>query len=75
MKVAQLCPSIEMLWTTAHQTLLSMGILQAIILEWVAMPFSRESSHHHPPPPHRNLPKRLNPGLLHYRRILYRLSH
>ena len=32
------------LWTIACQTSLSMGILQAIILEWVAMPSSRESS-------------------------------
>ena len=31
-------------WTVAHQTPLSMGILQARILEWVAMPFSRGSS-------------------------------
>ena len=31
-------------WTEAHQALLSMGILQARILEWVAMPSSRESS-------------------------------
>ena len=31
-------------WTVAHQALLSMGILQARILEWVAMPSSRESS-------------------------------
>ena len=28
----------------AHQDPLSMGILQARILEWVAMPFSRGSS-------------------------------
>ena len=28
-------------WTGAHQAPLSMGILQARILEWVAMPFSR----------------------------------
>ena len=28
-------------WTAAHQAPLSMGILQARILEWVAMPFSR----------------------------------
>jgi len=26
-------------WTVAHQAPLSMGILQARILEWVAMPF------------------------------------
>ena len=32
------------LWTVAHQAPLSMGILQARILEWVAMPFSRGSS-------------------------------
>ena len=31
-------------WTVAHQAPLSMGILQAGILEWVAMPFSRGSS-------------------------------
>ena len=31
-------------WTVAHQAPLSMGILQARILEWVAMPCSRGSS-------------------------------
>ena len=31
-------------WTVAYQAPLSMRILQAIILEWVAIPFSRESS-------------------------------
>ena len=31
-------------WTVAHQAPLSMGILQAKILEWVAMPFSRGPS-------------------------------
>ena len=31
-------------WTVAHQAPLSMGILQARILEWVAMPSSRASS-------------------------------
>ena len=31
-------------WTVAHQAPLSMGILQAGILEWVAMLFSRGSS-------------------------------
>jgi len=35
-------------------------ILQARILEWVAIPFSRRSF----------LPQRLNPGLLYYRQIL-----
>jgi len=38
---------------TAH------GILQARILEWVTIPFSRGSS---------------NPGILHYRQILFQLS-
>ena len=31
-------------WTGAYQVPLSMGILQAKIQEWVAMPSSRESS-------------------------------
>ena len=39
-------------------------ILQARILEWVAIPFSRGSSQ-----------TRDNPGLLHCRQILYHLSH
>ena len=30
------------LWTVAHQAPLSMGILQARILEWVVIPFSRD---------------------------------
>ena len=41
------------------------GILQARILEWVAFPFSRGSSQTHVS----------NPGLPHYRQILYQLSH
>ena len=42
-----------------------MGILQARILEWVVMPFSRGI-----------FPtKESNPGLLHCRWILYHLSH
>ena len=32
------------LWTLAHQVPLSMGTLQARMLEWVVMPFSRGSS-------------------------------
>ena len=40
------------------------GILQAKILEWVAIPSSRGSSH-----------QGLNPGLLHCRQIFYYLSH
>ena len=31
-------------WTVAHQAPLSIGILQARILEWVAMPSSKGSS-------------------------------
>ena len=31
-------------WTSAYQAPLSLGILQAKILEWVAVPSSRESS-------------------------------
>ena len=31
-------------WTVAHQAPLSMGILQEIILEWLAMPSSRDLS-------------------------------
>ena len=31
-------------WTVAHQSPLSMGILQARILEWIAMPSYRGSS-------------------------------
>ena len=31
-------------WTVVHQAPLSMGILQARVLEWVAMPSSRGSS-------------------------------
>ena len=33
----------ETLWTVVHQAPLSIGILQAKILEWVVMPFSRDS--------------------------------
>ena len=40
------------------------GILQARILEWVTIPVSRGSSQ----------PRGLNPGLPHYRQILYHLS-
>ena len=52
-------------WPVAHQAPLSMGILQARILEWVSMTSSRESSP----------TQRLNPGLPHCRQILYHLSH
>ena len=49
-------------WTVAHQGPLSMGILQARILEWVAMPSSRQGI----------FPTR---SLLHCRQILYHVSH
>ena len=63
-KVVQSCPTLcnpvdcTVLGASVH------GILQARILEWVAVPFSRD------------LPNLgWNPGLLHCRRILYPLSH
>ena len=42
--VTQSCPTVCNPMTIAHQAPLSMGILQARILEWVAMPSSRGSS-------------------------------
>ena len=51
--------------TVACQDPLSMGILQARKLEWVAMPSSRGSSQ----------PRHQNPGLPHCRRSQYLLSH
>ena len=41
---AQLCPTLPPPWTVAHQTPLSMGILQARTLEWVAVPSCSGSS-------------------------------
>jgi len=61
--VTQLCPTLATPWTIAHQIPLSMGILQARILEWVALfrrIFPTQGS---------------NPGLPHCRQILYQLSH
>ena len=53
------------LWTAARQAPLSTGILQARILEWVAMPSSRGI-----------FPSQgSNPFLPHCLRILYHLSH
>ena len=43
--VAQSSPIVTP-WTVAHQALPSMGILQARILEWVAVLSSRGSSQH-----------------------------
>ena len=42
--VTQLCPTLETPWTVACPGSSVHGILQAIILEWVAIPFSRGSS-------------------------------
>ena len=42
--LAWLCLTVCDLMTVAHQDLLSMGILQARKLEWVAMPSSKGSS-------------------------------
>ena len=52
-------------WTAACQAPLSLGILQTIILEWVARPSSRGSSQ----------PRDQNPSLPHCGWILYCLSH
>ena len=51
--------------TVAHWAPLSMRILQARILEWAAMPFSRGIF----------LTQGSNPGLLHCRQTLYCLSY
>ena len=42
--VAKSCPALVTSWTVACQAPLSMGIIQARILEWVAISFSRVSS-------------------------------
>ena len=44
LKCAQLCPTLCDPRTIARQAPLSMGILQARILEWIAVPLSRGSS-------------------------------
>ena len=60
-KVTQLCLT---LCNPMDYTYTDHGILQARILEWVAFPFSR------------GFPTQgLNPGLPHFRQILYQLSH
>ena len=43
-KLLQSCPTLGTLWAAACQVPLSMGILQARILEWVAIFFSRGTS-------------------------------
>ena len=52
-------------WTVAYQAPLSMGIIQARILEWVSMPLLQEIFQ----------TQGSSPGLLHFRQILYYLSH
>ena len=42
--VAKSCLTLVIPWTIACQAPLSMGFSQARILEWVAVPYSRESS-------------------------------
>ena len=65
MLVTQSCPTLcdlmdcNLLGSSVH------GILQARILEWVAMPLSRGSSQ----------TQESNLGLLHYRQILYCLNY
>ena len=60
MKIAQSCPTLcDPMDYTIH------GILQARILEWVAVPFSRGFSRS----------QESNQGLLHGRQILYQLSY
>ena len=63
--VTKLCPTVcnSMDCTSGSSV---HGILQARILKWVAIPFSRGSSHP---------TQGLNPGLLHCRQFLYWLSH
>jgi len=39
--VVQSCPVFVTPWTVACQALLSMGFIQARLLEWVAIPFSK----------------------------------
>ena len=45
-QLLQLCQLFATPWTVVSQALLIHGILQAIILKWVAMPSSRGSSLH-----------------------------
>ena len=64
-KVAQSCLTVSNPMDCSLPGSSVLGILQARILEWVAMLSSRGSSQ----------TQGLNPGLLHCRRILYCLSH
>ena len=62
---AQSCPTLCDPMDTSPSGFSTHGILQAGILEWVAIPFSRGLF----------LTQGSNLGLLHYRWILYQLSH
>ena len=64
MLVTQLCPALCDPMDCSSPGCSVHGILQARILEWVAIPFSGDF-----------LPKGPNPGLLHCGQILYLLSH
>ena len=64
-KVAQSCPTLCDIMDCSPPGSSAHGILQARVLEWVAVSFSRGIFPTH----------RLNPGLLHCRWILYSLSH
>ena len=62
--VTKSCPTLETPWTVAHQTHLSMGFSRQEY--WSGLPF----------PPPGDLPDPgIEPGLLHCRQILYRLSY
>ena len=69
--ITKSCPTLVTPWTSLLGFSVHV-ILQARRLEWVVISFSRESSQP------RNLPNSnagyLNPGILHCRQILYRLS-
>ena len=58
----------EVKWSESHSVVSDslQQIFQARIVEWVAFPFSTQGIFS---------TQRLNPGLLHYREIIYQLSH
>ena len=64
-KVYQSCPTFCNPMDCSLPGSFVQGILQAKILEWIAIPFSWDAS----------LTQGSNPGLLHCRQILYHLSH
>ena len=68
--VAKSCPTPVTPWTVVHQAPLH-GTSQVSILEWVAPAFSRG----HFQPRDQNRGSCTGGGLLHYRQILYQLSH